>query len=178
MQEKLKKIQDKKHLAKIRRDKIDHYVYHGFILGLSSELVLFQSCEEFTLDGYTVIRINDITSLRSNKYERFFTKMLKSEGTLDEVGIAHSLNLDSWQSLLQDLKKLNQNVIIECEVGDEEEDEFFIGKLIRVNRKSVSLLYFSALGKWDDEPTIIPFDEITKVRFDEKYINVFSKYLA
>ena len=177
MQEKLKKIYDKKQLVQIKREKIAHHNDHGFILGLSPELVLLQNCGEFTLDGYSVIQISDMTSLRSNKYERFFEKMLKSEGTFDEVGIAHSLNLDSWQSLLQGLKKLNKNVIIECEVGDEEEDELFIGKLTRVNRKSVSLLYFSALGKWDDEPTIIPFDEITKVRFDEKYINVFSKYL-
>src|SRR5205085_4534067 len=116
-----------------------HYSHHGFILGLGSELVLFQNCEEFTLDGYTVIQISDITSLRSNKYERFSEKMLKSEGTYDEVGIADDLNLDSWQALLQGLKKLNKNVIIECEVGDEDEDDFFIGRLVRVNRKSVSL---------------------------------------
>jgi hypothetical protein len=178
MQEKLKKIYDNKQLVQIQREKIADQSDDGFILGLNSEFVLFQNSIDFILNGYTVIRISDITSLRSNQHERLFEKMLKGEGTYDEVGIAYEVNLDSWQSLLRGLKKLNKNVIIECEVGDEDEDGFFIGKLVQVNRKSVSLLYFSDLGKWDEEPTVIPFDEITKVRFDEKYINVFSKYLT
>lgn len=178
MLEKLKKIYDKKQLVKLKREKISHYNNYGFIIMLNSELVLLQNCDEFTLEGYTVLRMDDISSVRSNKFERFVEKILKSEGTLDEVGITYNINLDNWQSLFQSLKKANKNVIIECEVGDEAKDEFFIGRLIRVNRKSVSLLYFSAVGKWDEEPTVIPFDEITTVRFDENYIKVFSKYLT
>lgn len=178
MQDKLKKIYDKKQLVQINRENLTGQSDIGFILGLNSEFVLFQNCIDFVLNGYTVIKISDITSLRSSEHERLFEKILKGEGTLDEVGIPYDVNLDSWQSLLQGLKEMNKNVMIECEVGDEDEDDFFIGKLIQINQDSVSLLFFSDLGIWDDEPDVIPFDEITKVRFDEKYINVFSKYLT
>jgi hypothetical protein len=177
MQDKLKKIYDKKQLVQLQRTTVSRVKESGFVLGHNAELVLIQNCDSFTLDGYTVVRMKDISAVRSNKFERFFEKMLKGEGTYDEVGIAYEVDLDSWQSLLRSLQKLNKNVIIECEVGDEEKDEFYIGKLIRVNRKSASLLYFSAVGEWDEAPTVIPFDEITKVQFDDKYIQVFSKYL-
>ena len=63
----------------------------------------------------------------------------------------------------------------ECE--REESDAFLIGQIVRVNKKSVTLRGFDALGRWDEENTRVSYGDITLVTFDDEYITVFSKYL-
>ena len=38
-------------------------------------------------------------------------------------------------------------------------------------------LYFNVVGEWDDEPSVIPHDDITQIQFDTPYINIMSRYL-
>jgi hypothetical protein len=69
-----------------------------------------------------------------------------------------------------------RTVIVECE--DFEEEEFYIGRILRVRPDAVIFHHFDAVAVWEDEPTAIPFAEITRVRFDERYTEVFAPYLG
>lgn len=176
LKKKLSTAVSKKRLAQVERRNITAEMTHGFVLQASEDLVLFQQTSDFLIDGYAVIRLKDITSLKSGMCERFFEKMFRGEGLMAQVGDCPAIDLSDWKSLLKSLKKIGQNVIIECEGIDD--GVFYIGKLVRVNQRSVEILYFDALGKWDKEPSTVRYDEITQVRFDEQYIKIFSKYLS
>jgi hypothetical protein len=46
-----------------------------------------------------------------------------------------------------------------------------------LSKKSVSILCFDPLGRWDEEPDVIAYGDITQVQFDTPYINTITKYL-
>jgi hypothetical protein len=175
--DKLLQISAKAHLARITRAGQSSVHDHGFILDLSATLVLFHYEFDFRLDGYSVVRVADITAVRSGQYERFTERVFRKEGLIDAVGLDDPPDLTDWRALLFGLKQLKRNVIVECEFNDDERDEFYIGRIERVNQASFSLRHFDALGRWDAAPTQIRYESVTKVRFAERYIEVFSRHL-
>lgn len=67
------------------------------------------------------------------------------------------------------------NIIVECESPDI--SSFTIGSVNKVTDKSVFVLNFDASGFLDEKPTKIDFQNISKIMFDDRYIDIFSKYI-
>ena len=153
-------------------------IHNGFVLGLGNDLVLLHQFHDFYPEGYTVLRIADIKRVRSGEHERFWDRMIKGEGLMEQVGIAYEVPLDDFQSLLTALHGREQHVVVECEDRKTAEyDDFFIGRVVALDDDSVSLLTFDSLGSWNTEPSIIAFSDITQIQFDTPYIRSITKYL-
>jgi hypothetical protein len=165
--------------VRITRKLGEDNLLNGFVLGLGRRLVLLQQFHDFYSEGFVAIRIRDIRKIRSGEHERLWEKMLESEGLLPTYDQSNEVSLDDWGSLLRDLQERNRNIILECE-GQEssEHGTYFIGRILAVEFDSVSILNFDALGKWDGEPSNVPFLAITKIDYDTPYINMFSKYVS
>ena len=73
------------------------------------------------------------------------------------------------------IKNTNLTIISECE--HPKLNSFCIGILKQIKRKSILIRYFNAQGVLDKENTKHKFKNITKLSFDDRYANVFSKYL-
>ncbi len=54
---------------------------------------------------------------------------------------------------------------------------FLIGPIKKINKDSVQIQYYSPTGLLDKNPTTVKYTDITLVKFDNRYINVFKKYL-
>ncbi len=151
---------------------------HGFVLGLSKTLVLLQRFYDFREDGYAVLRLIDISSIRSNKYERKWEQILRDEGMLDQVGMPDMLPLDGISMVIAALESRRMNIRVECEECEgADESGFHIGRVVGIQSDAFDFQYFDATGKWFDGAYDIPFASVTRVEFDSPYINVFSKYL-
>ncbi len=37
---------------------------------------------------------------------------------------------------------------------------------------------FDATATWDPAPTVVPYADITRVRFDERYTHMFARYVT
>ena len=83
------------------------------------------------------------------------------------------IDISSWHSLLTNLKKMGEFVTIE----NEETEDFLIGSIRRVNKKSVTINYFDGTGKWLELENIA-FDDITCVGFRSRYISIHRKYVT
>ena len=84
------------------------------------------------------------------------------------------MDISTWKSISRALKISRITIMIDCEMS---KDEFFgIGEVKNVNKDSVEIRYFDAQGILDETNTRFPYDIITKLSFDSKYANVFSKY--
>ena len=60
----------------------------------------------------------------------------------------------------------------------EDEDEFFlVGRIVKVTEFSIWFENFTNEGIWNSEINIIPYDIITTIRFNNKYINTWKKYI-
>jgi hypothetical protein len=100
---------------------------------------------------------------------------LKKEGLLSKVKNKHKIDLKSWKTICKSIKYTKLTVISECEHPKME--YFCIGELKKVNKKSISIKYFNAKGTLDKTLTKHWFKDITKLSFDDRYANVFSKYV-
>lgn len=178
IQEKLEGLNGIRKKVRLTRRFPDAHNLYGFILGLSRKWVLIHQVVDAGFDGYSILRVSDVTKVRSGKYERFWEQMLRGEGLLDLVGISYEIDLKSTFRILESLRNVNKFVIIECEnATDSEKDEFYIGHIVKVDRKHLWFVCFDAVGEWEEEGVVIPLDEITRIQIDTPYANLYSKYV-
>jgi len=95
------------------------------------------------------------------------------EGEAENVGINYKIDLTTWTSIFKSIKSRQLNVIVQCE--SPEIDSFTIGPIIKTTKKLVYIQGFDPAGVLDEKHSSIDFESITKVMFDDRYINVFSK---
>lgn len=148
---------------------------NGYIVDYSDHFVLLQETDDFDIDGYVVFPIKTISEIIFNNNNKYFDKIMHWEGIVDAVENKHKIDLTSWATILKSIKKLGYNVIIENE--NPEDETFDIGPITRITKSSVYIRYFNAKGIFNEDTTRINWDLITIVKFDTKYVNIFSKYL-
>lgn len=164
--------------VRLERDFPGESTRNGFILGLSDALILLQQFHDFYCEGYTLLRVPDVTAVQSGQYERFWERMLHAEGILDNVGISYDVPIQGIGSALSWLAGRAQNIAVEIESRvSSNDDEFYLGRIDHFTDDAFGFFCFDALGEWTAEPIMIRMDEVTKIQFDTPYINIFSKHL-
>ncbi len=133
---------------------------------------------DFYCEGYCAFRLKDIIDIRSNKYERFFEKMLKEEGLLSQVTKPDIPDVKSMKELLEFFQKNETNIIIECEFEDEDDDIFSCGKISEIKDETLWVKEFDATGKWIEKELGLKLKDVTNIQFDAPYLNIFSKHLS
>lgn len=146
----------------------------GYIIDSSNDFILFKEVEDFVVRGFLVFPIHQVSKIRRNKNDVFFDKICKLEGI--KVSIKKpEIDLKNWESIFNSIQKLGFNVIIVNEIS--EQDSFDIGPILRVTKNKVTINYFDATGKFDEDLTEIQYSDITHIDFDDIYTNTISKYL-
>ena len=140
----------------------------------SDELLLVHVFLDFYPDGYRIIRIEDIYNVIREGSERFFERIIISEGVHARLVPPCPIDLASWQSALTSLSGDYNFCTIECD-GDE---EFLIGKVVELGEWDLTFWYFDATGKWDDETDVVDYDDLSAVSFDDNYTNTITKYIS
>ena len=158
--------------SKVSKNKVQ--LRNGYILGFSDSLLLLQETDDFKVDGYAIIRIDQIKKVRFNKSDKYFDKIMQWENLNKTVGIKHHIDLNNWQSAFKSLQNHGLSVIAECEA--EHIDSFTIGPITKAGRKNIYITNFDIEGFFDDSPTSIDYESITRVAFDSEYLNIFRKY--
>lgn len=148
----------------------------GFIIGMSRQFLFLQLDNEFALDGYAVIKLDDFDSIRHSSYERTQRKIFNAEGLLGSgYGFDKHLPLTNWADIFKALKKYDIHVIIE-NINNGELD-FWIGQITKVGDKKVSIHNYDPDGNLDEKPTAIQFNTISIIKFGDRYSTTFRKYL-
>jgi hypothetical protein len=106
-------------------------------VSLGRDWVLLQQFHDFCPDGFTALRLRDITEIRSGEYERHWERMVEAEGLLDQVGAPEDVSLEDTSHLLKALHQRGQNVIVECEDPEDDIEDFYIGQVLSVDDHSV-----------------------------------------
>lgn len=168
---------DNKKFCKVKRQVAENsFEYtNGYIVDNSGHFVLMQEVEDFRFLGYVIFPISTITQIRFNNNDKYYDKIMQWEKQVDNVSKKYKIDLTDWISIFKTIKKAGFNVIIENE--NPEEESFDIGPIIKTTKTAVYIQYFNAMGYLDSEPTKITFGKITIAKFDDHYVNVFSKYL-
>jgi len=148
----------------------------GFILGMSKNFLFLQLYDEMTLNGYSIIKLDDFDSIRHSSYERTLRKILNAEGLLGSgYGFDKQLPLTTWPDIFNALKGYDIHVIVEN--INKDFLDFWIGPITRVSAKNVSIRNYNPDGVFDVKPTAIELDTISVLKFGDRYSTTFRKYL-
>ncbi|MDG1433908.1 MAG: hypothetical protein P8M17_07090 [Saprospiraceae bacterium] len=177
IQKKIQRNFKEKRYSRITRkiSKKETVISTGYILNFSENFILMQGDDDFSLSSFWIFESSKITNFRYNKNDKYYDFIMESEGLKKDLKAKTKVNLSNWKTIFTSLKKAKKHIIVECE--NPKIDEFIIGEITDVNSKSVSIWYFNAEGILDKKPINVKFKNITKVTFDDKYIDTFSKYL-
>jgi len=151
---------------------------NGYLLDISDVLGLMHCFDDFEPDGYTVFRVNDVTDVRSGKYERHWDRMLAGEDLLDGLKFDLRIDLTSMQSAIESIARECERLIIECEDRNEDVEDFYIGQVVSIGGESVQFDHFDGLGRWEESAASIPLEEITLLQFETPYTHRFWKYVG
>jgi len=139
----------------------------------SENLLLAHVFYDFSPDGYSIIRLDDVYDVLRDGGEMFFERIIKAEGVYKDLAPPEEIDLASWKTALGSMKGRRDYCILEI---DDEED-FLIGKLMEVSDWDFTFWYFDAAGKWDDELDVIDYDDLISVSFGDRYTNTIIKYI-
>ncbi len=175
--DKIKDHFENKKYAKIKRwaGKHTFETTSGYIVDYSSDFMLVQETDDFKVLGYALLPVVQIKKIRFNKWDKYYNQIMIWEGEIENVTVRYKIDLTTWSSVFNSIAGYKLNVIVECE--DPAIDSFTIGPVIATTKELVYIQNFDPAGVLDEEPTSIDFNIITKVQFDDRYINIFSKYL-
>ncbi|MFK7933062.1 MAG: hypothetical protein AB8G22_06090 [Saprospiraceae bacterium] len=173
----IQKLIKRKKFARVTRKyaKGRSQIERGYFLKASKELAILQECDDFQLEGSVVFPIEQIEKIRYNRNDAFYDKIVTKEGLKTQLRMNVKVDISDWVSLFTEFKENQKGVIIECESRDF--SDFLIGKIVKISKKKVWIHNFNAQGRLDGKPSKIKLKNITRVTFNDRYIEVFEKYV-
>lgn len=148
----------------------------GVIIDASKSFLSIQCISDFMLDGYAIIKFDDYDNIQHSKLERAQKKILIAEKILPfEFGHNKSIPLTEWKDIFSALKDYDLHVCIQN--VKKEYLDFWIGPIVKITAKTVSIHNYDPGGRLDSQPTAIKFDTIRTVSFGDRYSTTFRKYL-
>lgn len=146
-----------------------------FFYTINSNKTFYFGVEEFDfrLDGYQIRLIEDFED--AEIVNNFSSQISVMEGLIEQIK-PYNIDLTSFETIFNDLARLDKIVSIEHEYYDE--DSFFlIGEIVKATEDAVWFRDFDVNGRWNDNINIIPYELITTIRFDSHYTNTWEKYI-
>ena len=137
---------------------------------VSSQFLLGQEEDDFTLDGYFVRKIAHLekVEMRTNKCD----EINRIFGVAEQVNNPQ-IDISSWRSIFGSLAKLDIYVIIE----DHIHGQFAIGAIQKVLKDKLYFRRFDANGVWDETDLEIRYSQITSVEWGSRYAKYWKCYL-
>ena len=171
----------KKEIAKYKTESVCVQIFrkskmpniHGYILDYSDDYVMIQEVDDFNASGYIIMPKKSIKSIRFNQHDEVYDEIIKAEKQFEKIILKYDIDLTNWETIFKSIKLTGLNLSIECK----KVNFLVIGILGNVKNDTVYIRDFDTAGVLDDIETPIFYKKISRVNFDDNYINVFSKYL-
>jgi len=162
----LLRLLEKRGIVSIWREKVDSQPITGFIVGVSQDFLLIHyRSDAIILDGYTVVRIQDVTLVDDKpKYGEFYTKALKLRGYKPKA--PSGIRLDSIASILESTNEHYSLVTIHREGLS---NDCTIGRVEKLTDKTVILEWLTPDAQWEGYSPRYRLTSITKIDFGGLY---------
>lgn len=172
--EKIKECIENSQLCAINRDMIDELSMYCFPIAMSDRLVLAVNVYDFNIDGYKIVRTEDISEVFCDEAEDFNEMIIRKEGILDNFK-PEKIDIQNLKNVFNHFLETKQNIIVQCEGYNE--SLFYVGSVAKIGKGEIFLKTFDGIGIIDEKEARIPLNKITCVSYGSRYINIISKYI-
>lgn|GEM_PF-799381 len=148
----------------------------GFVMSVGDQWVLLAQLEDgIYLDGWVALRIADITSVKVKRSEaKYVIRSIQAIGQWPPRLPPRPVDLDEIASLLKSAQDCGPLLGLQCEAKDS--IALVIGRPLRIQKGSISLLDIDPQGRWWRKPRTWEFEEITQVRIHGRYQVALARY--
>ena len=168
----LYRLLEKKVIVNIWRKKIDSHPITGYVVGISQDFLLIHYMSDaIILDGYTVVRTQDISLVDDKpKYGEFYTKVLKLRGYKPKM--PNGIRLDSIASMLESINEHCPLITVHQEEGS---NDCSIGRIEKLTDKTVILKWLTPAAQWEGYSPRYRLTSITKIDFNGLYEDALAR---
>nr|WP_294937974.1 hypothetical protein [uncultured Flavobacterium sp.] len=144
-------------------------VYTGMCLIANSEIVMLLNFDEENgeFDGFTIVKNKDVENFRIWEEDEY--SELKNDNSESLIA---NIDLNNFKDLESSLQSLSSELVAIFTYDDE--DDFFVGKILSVKKESVELHLVDEDAKWN-EIEIVKLNDISYLGFDTSYEREIKK---
>lgn len=144
----------------------------GQVLRDSKNFLLLHEIRDYAYDGFVIFNKNFITKIERKKYEKFTQSLMEKCAKKPEQSLKW-LNLKSFDTLLNSLQK-NHNKF--CVDTTDDENNFFVGKIIKYNDETISIKALDTFANFEDKLVLVNAKDIGYILFSDSYSKMLFKY--
>jgi hypothetical protein len=163
--------------VQVERSRPSNPRLNGFVLASSETLCYMHVFHDFYPDGYVVVRLDDVESVRSGPYERFWDEMLSGKGLLGGLERPPPVDLSSMEAAIASIDRACGRMIIQCEDDEEDVEDFYIGVVAQQGDGAVLFHHFDGLGRWESPGAVIEYAEVTMIQIETPYMQQFWSHV-
>lgn len=163
-------------LAEVFRGEIDEVSLLGNVVSVSTELLCLESINDFSSNGYRIIRLKDVTDVslaNENDALRFMSTICKKENVFSSS--KPDIDIKSWKSVFDFLKSSHLPVTVECSFDDA--IDYYVGWVTLLDGSIATMKCFDGSGVIFEDDIKINLNFVSQVMVYEKYTTLTAKYI-
>ncbi|MFV5690369.1 hypothetical protein ACM55M_17300 [Flavobacterium sp. ZT3R25] len=140
-------------------------IFGGFLIDWTEDWILLKNNPfDFVIDGYTVLKNENVKSIIQDKDHEFTERVIKLKGL--KTSAEETVPLKDLSSIITFL--VNKYEIFQ--LAKKSDKAVYLGKLIELNEKELVIDFFGTEGKFEGEMSFKQ-NKIRVIEFDTDYIN-------
>ncbi|SDK91857.1 hypothetical protein [Streptomyces indicus] len=146
----------------------------GFVVGTDREWTLLAVADTMALDGFAALRTRDISAVRRRSAARdLMGRWLRRHGPWPPPGpVGGAFPLGAARTVVEAAAQRYGLVSLFGE--DMDPDVVTIGVPRSYGKRKLGLLEVDSRARWEREVTKVPYEEITRVDFGDRYNSVLA----
>lgn len=137
----------------------------GYVAGVERDWVLLHVVDEVVLDGWSAVRADTIGKVVRQSPDSFVSRALQLYE--QEPGLPGPVDLEGPASIVRSFARTHPLVTIHTETLDP--TVCTIGWPVELTKKHLTLFEISPRATWDDEPSRLRLDTITRIEVGGRY---------
>ncbi|MFE3867057.1 hypothetical protein ACFX5E_03095 [Flavobacterium sp. LS2P90] len=140
-------------------------IFSGFLIDWTEDWILLKNNPfDFIIDGYTILKNENVKSIIQDKDHEFTERVIKLKGL--KTSAAEIIPLKDLSSITNFLA--NKYEIFQ--IAKKSDKTVYLGKLIELNEEELVIDFLGTEGKFEGEMTFKQ-NKIRVIEFDTDYIN-------
>jgi hypothetical protein len=167
VRENLELAQAEQSIVRITRGAFEAQGELGYVEAIGEDLLLLAVIsDDIWLNGFALVRIGDISELEApHEHADFVEEALRIRE--ESSPSSSAISLEDIGSAIRTAGRLFPLVVIHRE--EVEPETCRIGRVQKVTKDSVTLLEIGPDAEWEEEPSNLPLEDITRVDFGGGY---------
>ena len=173
----LQNAQKNDEVVEIFRGEMDEVSILANVISFSQDLICVESINDFTSNGYRILRLKDITDISlsdKNDSLRFMNYICKKE---DVFSLSNpEIDIKSWASVFAFLASEKLPVTVECALDDA--FDYYVGWITSLNGNIATMKCYDGSGVMFEEDMKINLSFVSQIMVKEKYTTLTAKYVV